>query len=105
MDHAEFNDMRNELNERSKWLLRFLAERYPYGFSINQALPYVLNDGTDRPLGTGMRTFRGLERRGLVREGEHCLVYITEKGLELLQSIENTGVMVNGGMGCGGTNT
>lgn len=82
--------MIKNFNERNLYLLKFFGERHPLGFSKHHRLPLILESGELMPDGyIGMSTFRGLERRGLVREGNHGLLYITELGLKTLGELKD----------------
>jgi len=72
-----------KLKEQSLWLLRFMVKRLPLGFPPSGTLP------SDRPLGIGLQTMRGLERRGFIRQdGNSMLFYATEEGQKALETID-----------------
>lgn len=69
-----------KLSTPSKWLIRYLAERYPLGVASHTALP--CNDYKKQP---GMIHMRGLVRRGWAVEPANGIFYATESGLQAAQ--------------------
>ena len=76
--------MRTKLNERSKWLLKHTVSKLPYGVASIHPFP------CDAPVGVGMSTMRGLQKRGFVKESTNGWVFFaTERGGKALEEIDN----------------